>query len=362
MQPGPKPIKSARIQRDKTNTLRARVAEYLEFVMMTASPETHRKYKGVIHGFEKFIADRNIREIGAQAVVKYMLSLQSQGKSQTCIAGKKVILAGFFSWLVRMGYMEHNPASIIPSESMRSEPRDPPRAITEAEYQKLKIASTTSELHYAIICAWHTGMRLSDICQLKWRDVDFDRRVIAVLPIKTRKTGRRAIIPIHPELMEILAARHAAKLKQEAFVSEYLASKYVNRLGDIYSELSRIAESVGVKLGRRQRFHMFRHAAIRRWLESPVADAITVMSLSGHSSVQSLEKYSAPSLEKKRLIMGLSNESKDQNELEIGMGGGDRSHRRGGEAIAGVRRLLPQVAEAPRTIGRGDDAATKDAQ
>lgn len=288
--------------RDKKNTLRARIEEYLKFVAMTCAWSTWSSYKGAVLKFERFVTEENIREIGAQAVMRYFLKLNAQGISKGTAMKDKKVLNLFFSWLVRMGYMEHNPASVIPDRSLQEPPKRV-KAITEREYEALRIASIGLEVHYVIVCAWHTGMRFSDVCCLKWADVDLVNGVISVTPVKTKRRSRKmAIIPIHPQLGEMLAARHAVKLPTETYVSEYAADRYVNRQDDIRNQFKAVAKKAGVEA---RGFHPFRHAAIRRWLESSHADAVTVASMSGHSSLASLQIYSDPSIEKKRKIMGL---------------------------------------------------------
>lgn len=342
--------------RDKSNTLHTRIGEYLQFVAMTCSHNTLLKYRGIIRKFEGFVAENNIREIGAQAVLKYFLHLTSGGRTKKYIHTTRQTLSLMFSWLVRMGYMDSNPALAIPERAVKEPPKTPV-AVTDREYEALRIGSIGTELHYAIICAWHTGMRISDICALKWCDVDLDNRIISVSPIKTRgRSRKRAIIPIHPELMETLVSRHAVRLPTESFVSEYLASKYQNRPDDIFKGLKKIADRAGVVV---TGFHSFRHAAIRRWLESPVADAVTVMSMSGHASVSSLERYSDPSIAKKLAIMGLHNDVSGP----VGRVGAEDRH--GAEDQGRVRPQIPIVAQAPgadRARARADDDEVREGE
>lgn len=320
--------------RSKLNTLRARVDEYLQFVSMTCSFATWNKYRGVINKFERFVAENNIREISAQAVMKYFLKLTSEGRKKSYLKTSRTILNLFFAWANRMGYMDQNPASAIPERAV-DEPPKTPRAITEAEYDSLRIASIGSELHYAIVCAWHTGMRISDICALAWSDVDLANGIISVSPIKTRgRSRKRAIIPIHPQLAEVLSARAMAKLPIETYVSEYLASKHRNRAGDIYDQLREVASRVGVEVSG---FHAFRHAAIRRWLEHPNADAVTVASMSGHASIESLAVYSDPSILKKKLLMGIPNGDANVVQGKLGSDGEDRERK------VAPRLLRPEV-------------------
>ena len=57
-----------------------------------------------------------------------------------------------------------------------------------------------------VVAAACTGMRIGDVCRLKWHDVDLDEGLIDV---QTAKTGRRVTIPIFERLREVLRERNA---------------------------------------------------------------------------------------------------------------------------------------------------------
>lgn len=294
-------ILKLKMRRDKTNTLHARVEEWKRFITMTCAVSTYSRYRSVVAGFERYVANKSIREIGPPAVMGHLMALSKSGTSMANIAMHRKILSLFFAWCVRMGYMDSNPAAAIP-DSFRRAPKEKPKAITEGEYESLRLAAIGTETYYVIVCAWHTGMRMSDVCQLRWSEVDLESQTITRCLIKTRRSGTVVTIPIHPQLLELLVARYETRNPQEAHVSETAASLYVNNPIVLYDQLHAAAEKVGVKI---KGFHTFRHSAIRRWLGNPAADLVTVMSMSGHKDVKSLEIYSEPSMEKKKLIMGI---------------------------------------------------------
>lgn len=63
------------------------------------------------------------------------------------------------------------------------------------------------EWHLLFLLGIYTGQRLGDCCTLRWCDVKADRKVIQLIPRKTRKhmKGVPVTIPIHPELDAALA-------------------------------------------------------------------------------------------------------------------------------------------------------------
>ncbi len=59
--------------------------------------------------------------------------------------------------------------------------------------------ATTSNVALAMAIGFFTAQRLSDVLDLKWDQIDN-----GVIKLTQRKTGRELIIPIHPELQDIL--------------------------------------------------------------------------------------------------------------------------------------------------------------
>lgn len=63
-------------------------------------------------------------------------------------------------------------------------------------------APGTTEWHTLFLIGIYTGLRLGDCCTLEWANVNLERKVIQVIPQKTRKHahGHPVTIPIHPML------------------------------------------------------------------------------------------------------------------------------------------------------------------
>lgn len=92
----------------------------------------------------------------------------------------------------------------------------PRRDITEAEFRA--ILRTTASKHrrkltpgarfrHVLIFLWRTGARPKEAAQLKWSDVDFDRRIIVLKQHKTVRSQKRPeprIIPLDPVIIRLL--------------------------------------------------------------------------------------------------------------------------------------------------------------
>lgn len=92
------------------------------------------------------------------------------------------------------------------------------REFTVDELKRIMDAATRQGTEWRLLFAlgMYTGLRLGDCCRLEWASVNLERKVIQVIPSKTKKYahGRPVTIPIHPSLMSELqeiSARRAAE-------------------------------------------------------------------------------------------------------------------------------------------------------
>lgn len=125
----------------------------------------------------------------------------------------------------------------------RGEGRIQRRPVTEQEIARVLECARGDEFYYPlIVCAACTGMRLGDVCNLHWADVDLSGGFIDCV---TAKAGVRVTIPIFKELQRVLEARLAERADGEAFVFPLAASKYnkVSAGGNV-SERSTIVRGV----------------------------------------------------------------------------------------------------------------------
>ena len=109
------------------------------------------------------------------------------------------------------------------------------KPLTATEAQRLFDCARDNDAVYPlIVCAACTGMRIGDVCRLRWADVDLRGGLIDVL---TAKTGKRVTIPIFERLREVLNERNAIAgdgTKPTAFVFPAAAAWYARNPDGIY--------------------------------------------------------------------------------------------------------------------------------
>ena len=89
-----------------------------------------------------------------------------------------------------------------------------------------EIAREDDFIYPLVVCAACTGMRIGDVCNLKWADVDLRKGLIECV---TAKAGVRVWIPILGRLMDILKEREVLPgngVKPSPYVFPLAAAKY----------------------------------------------------------------------------------------------------------------------------------------
>lgn len=99
------------------------------------------------------------------------------------------------------------------------------RPLTEAELARLFAATEERpDIHALVVAAACTGMRIGDVCRLKWEDVDLRANLIEAT---TAKAGVRVTVPIFAPLREVLDARRAKRAVGDSpFVFPAMAERY----------------------------------------------------------------------------------------------------------------------------------------
>ena len=121
------------------------------------------------------------------------------------VKSKKNLVCGIFARLQATGLARINPFATIQSRGGGSgdNRKVARKALDLAELEKvLDCARGDGALYPLVVAAACTGMRLGDVCNLKWADVDLKQGLITCV---TAKAGVRVTIPILGRLQDVLS-------------------------------------------------------------------------------------------------------------------------------------------------------------
>ncbi len=147
----------------------------------------------------------------------------------------------------------------------------------------IKMIESTSNLKHkmVIMFLYYAGLRLDEVRNLGWKDIDFDRETIH---LKTAKGDKERVVFLHKKLSDILRM-YGIKEEGPIFVSQR-EGKYNKRT------IQQIIKSAAKKAGIKKNVtpHTLRHSFATHLLESG-ADIRYIQQLLGHKDLKTTQIY-----------------------------------------------------------------------
>jgi len=269
------------------------IERFIKYSVVNHAPNTQTRYKTILKNFKLFSESHpNIKkasqiDVGLLEKYKEYRRVSGPTKVRTTtvnieIRGLKIMMSRAVQW----GLINQNPAASVKLLKITDAPR--PRFLSENECQTL-LSSARGEYRDAFFILLHTGMRIGELINLEWSDVDFKRRKIAV----RRKTnwipkGTERDIPIADGLYAILLQRFKQLTDS--------GSTYVFPSGD-HADMRRRIKRALVSTAKRSGFpdvtkiHTLRHTFASHLVMKGV-DLPTVQKLMGHADIKTTMVYS----------------------------------------------------------------------
>lgn len=178
------------------------------------------------------------------------------------------------------------------SWSMPIIPKHLPDILTQEEAHRLLNAAEESPRNYAIIAIFlYTGMRLSELRNLKISDINFESNTIL---IKSGKGDRDRLLPLHPDakaaILRYLKYRADNGIMPKGN-SDILFPGYKQPTLSVYP-IFRLVREYCAKAGITKRIsaHKLRHTALSQ-LYRATKDIRFVQQIAGHSRISTTEIY-----------------------------------------------------------------------
>lgn len=284
--------------------LPAHIASFLSYLQFEKrySAHTVRAYQDDLMDFFAFSAKEfevsGPHEVTASFVRTWLASLKEKDLSTRSLNRKISSLKSYFKFHLRAKSLEHNPMTVIVSPKMS---KRLPTIVARQDLQDIMAhvefpPGLEGHTHRLIIALFYlTGMRLSELVQLKERQIDSYKSTIKVLG----KGNKERVIPLQKEWMEAIKNYMDTKGREvENPNREYLLigkkgkplyAKYVYRVVRGYLGLVTTIEKKSP--------HVLRHTFATHLLENG-ADLNAVKELLGHSSLAATQVYTHLNIEK----------------------------------------------------------------
>jgi site-specific recombinase XerD len=156
-----------------------------------------------------------------------------------------------------------------------------PVVLSRGEISKMMEATNNIKHRLVLMFLYYAGLRLDEVRNLKWQDIDFDRDIIH---IKTAKGEKERVVFLHPKLKEMLEIYGINK--QGLVFRSQRDRKYNKRT--IQQIVKNAAKKAGIK--KKVTPHTLRHSFATHLLEAG-ADIRYIQQLLGHKSLRTTQIY-----------------------------------------------------------------------
>ena len=163
---------------------------------------------------------------------------------------------------------------------------DVPHYWTADQVKRLLDALASHNRHQARTAAlimWRTGLRVSEVLELEWRDLDYSGDP-ATLLVRKSKSRRARTVRLHPDLVQLFTNWPANRSPRDKLVPLSMRTA-LRHIGDGIEWAGLDEESPGTGQ-RRAGAHSLRHSAARHWLVAGGVPLNVVSSWLGHANVQ----------------------------------------------------------------------------
>lgn len=229
-----------------------------EIKLRNYSLETGKAYTAVIKEFLN--SEKNVRD--------FLLS--NSDKSKSTVRSLYFALKFFHNCVLNQSFGEKIPLAQKDSKF--------PAVLNRKEVDQM-ISLTSNEKHKLILSfLYYAGLRLSEVINLNWNDLDFQREIIH---LKKAKGDRDRVIFLHKNISKSILIKGSGRV----FISER-GTKYNKRTIQI------IVHNAAKKAGIQKPVtpHTLRHSFATHLLEAG-ADIRHIQKLLGHKSLQTTQIY-----------------------------------------------------------------------
>lgn len=243
-----------------------------------------------LNWWKRELGDKLLSDVTSSAIAKTKDLLMKQsvnGKKRsnaTCVRYLMALSHAFTIAIKEWEWIQDNPVSRVMKPQ---EPRGRVRVLNDEERKRLlDVCKESSEkmLYPLVVIALSTGMRISEIKNLKWKDIDFDKgRAV----IHESKNGQRRGIPLVGYALDLIKNIYLQKHNNAELVFASSRKKYTNRPLHFFHQWRSAVNKASIE---DFRFHDLRHCCAS-YLAMNGASIAEIAEVLGHKTLAMVKRY-----------------------------------------------------------------------
>jgi integrase len=283
--------------------LEAHVRGYVADFARTHRPNSTRCLTLAADRFLAFCAARKVgtvQGVSPSCCAAWVAARLAEGARPSTVRTERAYLARIWSRGRRLRVVAENPWDAAPVEGARAEAT--PKHWTAEELVTL-IGVLDGWLKDWVVLDANTGLRVSALLGLRWRDVDLGTNRLTVPP-ELSKGGRPYSVPLTPAANEALARRLAAAgdAGPDAWIFASPRTGRPYSRGNVRSRIGRAVGRAGIRdFG--HYCHAIRHSFAVALVDADVSIRV-IQALLGHATIRTTEIYARLAAGKAEQVMG----------------------------------------------------------
>jgi len=282
------------------------IQNYLDYLHLEKRYSSHtlKAYRTDLSIFSFYIKDNyntTIDKANHSMIRSWLIEELNKGNSSRTVNRKITSLKSFYKHLIKLQKVDCNPTSkIIASKTSKKLPQFVGVSDMNDLLNKLEFNEDFSGVRDKLIIEifYSTGIRLSELINIKITDVDIKKSQIKVLG----KRNKERLIPLTRELQKSIEKYFVLRMEKKAIDSSFfLLANSGKKLNPsmVYRKVNDLLK--GVTTLEQKSPHILRHTFATHMLNNG-ADLNVIKELLGHASLSATEIYTHNSVEQLKKI------------------------------------------------------------